>query len=84
MLRLQYEEQKSEAFACSRKICVILFNAHYPISLHSKEKELIRMFEIVLGRGKWTEWKRTGENYSQLTPHAWLSENRDVCFKIDQ
>jgi hypothetical protein len=33
-------------------ICVILFNAHYPISLRSKEKELIRMFEIVLGRGK--------------------------------
>jgi hypothetical protein len=31
-----------------------LFNAHYPISLRSKEKELIRMFEIVLGRGKWT------------------------------
>ena len=74
MLRPQYEEQKSEAFACSRKICVILFNAHYPISLCSKEKELIRMFEIVLGRGKWTltqtEWKRTGDTYSQLTPHA--------------
>ena len=33
---------------------MILFNAHYPISLRSKEKELIRMFEIVLGRGKWT------------------------------
>ena len=31
-----------------------------------------------------TEWKRTDEKYSQLTPHAWLSENRDVCFKIDQ
>jgi hypothetical protein len=31
-----------------------------------------------------TEWKRTGEKYSQLTSHAWLSENRDVCFKIDQ
>ena len=87
MLRLQYEEQKSEAFACSKKICVILFNPHYPISLRSKEKELIRMFEIVLGRGKWTtqtERKRTGEKYSLLTPHAWLSENRDVCFKIDQ
>jgi hypothetical protein len=27
-----------------------------------------------------TEWKRIGEKYS----HAWLSENRDVCFKIDQ
>jgi hypothetical protein len=52
LLRFQYEEQKWEAFACSRKICVILFNAHYPISLRSKEKELIRMFEIVLGRGK--------------------------------
>ena len=31
-----------------------------------------------------TEWKRTGEKYSQLTPHAWLSDNCDVCFKIDQ
>jgi hypothetical protein len=31
-----------------------------------------------------TERKRTGEKYSLLTPHAWLSENRDVCFKIDQ
>jgi hypothetical protein len=46
LLRLQYEEQKSEAFACSRKICVILVNAYNPISLRSKEKELIRMFEI--------------------------------------
>ena len=54
LLRHQHEEQQSKAFACSRKICVILFNAHYPISLCSKEKELIRMFEIVLGRGKWT------------------------------
>jgi hypothetical protein len=41
-------------FACSRKICVILFNAHYPISLRSKEQELIRMFEIILGSEKWT------------------------------
>jgi hypothetical protein len=31
-----------------------------------------------------TEWKRTGEEYYQLAPRAWLSENRDVCFKIDQ
>jgi hypothetical protein len=31
-----------------------------------------------------TEWKRTGEKYSQLTPHAWLSENRDVYLKIYQ
>jgi hypothetical protein len=46
-LRLQYEEQQSKAFACSRKICSILLNAHYPISVRSKEKELIRMFEIV-------------------------------------
>ena len=61
LLRLQYEEQKSEAFACSRKICVILFNAHYPISLRSKEKELIRVFEIVLGRWKWTYLKQNGK-----------------------
>ena len=51
LLRCQYEEQQSKAFACSRKIGVILYNAHYPISLRSKEKELIRMFEMVLGRG---------------------------------
>ena len=42
----------------------------YIISLRSKEKELIRMFEIVLGREKWTclkkEWKRTDEKYSQF------------------
>jgi hypothetical protein len=31
-----------------------------------------------------TEWKRTGEKYSQLTSHAWRLENRDVCFKIYQ
>ena len=31
LLRLQYEEQQSKAFACSRKICVISFNTHYPI-----------------------------------------------------
>jgi hypothetical protein len=61
LLQLQYEEQKSEAFACSRKICVSLFNAHYPISLRSKEKELIRVFEIVLGRGKWTYLKQNGK-----------------------
>jgi hypothetical protein len=40
------------------------------------------VFEIVLGREKWTltqtEWKRTGEKYSQLTLHAWLSENRFI------
>jgi hypothetical protein len=88
LLRLQYEEQQSKAFACSRKICVILFNAHYPISLRSKEKELIRMFEIVLGRGKWTCLKQNEKeqvkNIHNLTLHAWLSENCDVCFKIDQ
>ena len=61
LLRLQYEEQQSKSFACSRKIYVILFNAHYPISLRSKEKELIRMFEIVLGRGKWTCLKQNGK-----------------------
>jgi hypothetical protein len=61
LLRLQYEEQQSKSFAGSRKICVILFNAHYPISLRSKEKELIRMFEIVLGRGKWTCLKQNGK-----------------------
>jgi hypothetical protein len=70
LLRFQYGEQQSKAFAYSRKICVILLNAHYPISLRSKEKELIRMFEIVLGRGKWTclkqNEKKTGEKYSQL------------------
>jgi hypothetical protein len=55
------EEQKSEAFACFRKIGVILFNAHYPISLRSKEKELICVFEIVLGRGKWTYLKQNGK-----------------------
>jgi hypothetical protein len=32
---------------------VNFFNAHYSISLRSKEKELIRMFEIVLVRVKW-------------------------------
>ena len=32
-----------------------------------------------------TEWKRTGEKYSQLNAHTWpVSENCDVCFKIDQ
>ena len=61
LLRLQYEEQQSKAFACSRKIWVILFNAHYPISLRSKDKELICMFEIVLGRGKWTYLKQNGK-----------------------
>ena len=70
LLRPQYEEQQWKAFVCSRKICVILFNAHYPISLRSKEKELIRMFEIVIRKGEMdmsqTEWKRTGEKYSQL------------------
>ena len=53
---------------------VILFNAHYPISLRSKEKELIRMFEIVLGRGKWTCLKQNGKeqvkNIYNLMPHA--------------
>ena len=72
LLRLQYEEQQSKAFACSRKICVILFNAHYPISLRSKEKELIRMFEIVLWRGKWTcliqNGKEQVKNIHNLTP----------------
>jgi hypothetical protein len=24
------------------------------------------------------------KNIHNLTPHAWLSENCDVCFKIDQ
>ena len=84
LLRLQYEEQQSKAFACSSEICVILFNAHYPISLRSKEKELIRMLEIVIGRGKWTYLKQNGKeqvkNIHNLTPHAWLSENCDVCF----
>jgi hypothetical protein len=40
---------------------VILFNAHYPISLRSKEKELMRVFEIVLGRWKWTYLKQNGK-----------------------
>ena len=40
---------------------MILFNAHYLISLRSKEKELIRMFEIELGRGKWTCLKQNGK-----------------------
>ena len=84
LLRLQYEEQQSNAFACSREICVILFNAHYPISLCSTEKELIRMLEIVIGRGKWTCLKQNGKeqvkNIHNLRPHAWLSENCDVCF----
>jgi hypothetical protein len=88
LLRLQYEEQQWKAFACSRKICLILFNAHYPTSLRSKEKELIRMFEIVLGREQWTSLeqnrKEQVKNIHNLTPHAWLSENCDVCFKIDQ
>jgi hypothetical protein len=48
--------------------------SHYPISLRSKEKELIRMFEMVLGRGKWTCLKQKGkvqvENIQNLTPHA--------------
>jgi hypothetical protein len=74
LLRLQYEEQQSKAFACSRKICVILFNEHYPISLRSKEKVLIRMFEILLGRGKWTCLKQNGKeqvkNIHNLTPLA--------------
>ena len=51
-----------------------LFNAHFPISLRSKEKELIRMFEMVLGRGKWTCLKQKGkvqvENIQNLTSHA--------------
>ena len=51
-----------------------LFNAHYPISLRLKEKEPIRMFEIVLGRGKWTCLKQNGKeqvkNIHNLTPHA--------------
>ena len=60
----------------------------YIISLRSKEKELIRMFEIVLGRGKWTCLKQNGKeqmkNIPNLTPHAGLSENCDVSFKINQ
>jgi len=88
LLRLQYEEQKSKAFACSRKICVILFNANYPISLRSKEKKTNSYVWNSITKGETdisqTEWKRTGEKYSQFTPHAWLSENCDVCFKIDQ
>jgi hypothetical protein len=40
LLRLQYEEQQSQAFACSRKICVILFNdAHYTIHISLRSKE---------------------------------------------
>jgi hypothetical protein len=74
LLRLQYEEQQSKAVACSMKICVIFFNAYYPISLRSKKKELIRMFEIVLGRGKWTCLKQNEKeqvkNIHNLTPHA--------------
>jgi len=46
------------------------------------------MFEIVLGRVKWTCLKHNGKeqvkNSHNLTPLAWLSENCDVCFKIDQ
>ena len=53
---------------------MILFNAHYPISLRSKRKELIRIFEIVLGSGKWTCLKQNGKeqvkNIHNLTPHA--------------
>jgi hypothetical protein len=83
LLRPQYEEQQSKAFVCSRKICVILFNAHYPMSLRSKEKELIRMFEIVIRKRKWTCLKQNGKkqvnNIHSLTSHAWLSENCDVC-----
>ena len=54
----------------------------------SLKRELIRMIEIVLGRGKWTCLKQNGKeqvkNIHNLMPHAWLSENCDVCFKIDQ
>jgi hypothetical protein len=70
LLRLQYEEQQSKAFACLRKICVILFNENYPISLRLKEKVLIRMFEIVLGRGKWTCLKQNGKE--QVKKHIIL------------
>jgi hypothetical protein len=78
LLRLQYEEQKSEAFSCSRKICVILFKRE---RTNSCVWNSIRKGKMDISQ---TEWKRTGEKYSQLTLHAWLSENRDVCFKIDQ
>jgi hypothetical protein len=74
LIRLQYEEQQSKAFACSRKICVILFNAHYPISLRSKEKELIRILEMDMSQ---TEWERTGEKYSQLNA-AWMTSFRKL------
>ena len=53
---------------------MILFNAHYPISLRSKEKELICMFEIVLGREKWTCLEQNGKeqvnNIHNLMPHV--------------
>ena len=49
-----------------------------------KRERTIRMFEIVLGRGKWTCLKQNGKeqvkNIHNLMPHAWLSENCDVCF----
>jgi hypothetical protein len=63
-----------KGFCLFQEITCVLFNAHYPISLRSKEKELIRMFEIVLGRGKWTCLKQNGKeqvkNIHTLTPHA--------------
>ena len=70
LLRLQYEEQQSKAFACSRKICVILFNAHYFTlyipSLKGQRTNSyvwnsIRKGEMDMSQ---TEWKRTGEKYS--------------------
>ena len=53
---------------------MILFNAHYPISLRSKEKELIRILEMDMSQ---TEWERTGEKYSQLNA-AWMTSFRKL------
>jgi len=56
---------------CEFVQCTLLYIA---ISLRSKEKELIHMFEIVLGRGKWTCLKHNGKeqvkNIHNLTPIA--------------
>ena len=71
LLRLQYEEQQSNAFACSWKICVILFNAHYqvyPFPIPSLKRERTNSYVWNIRKGEMdmsqTEWKRTGEKYS--------------------
>jgi hypothetical protein len=62
---------------------VILFNAHYPISLRSKEKELIRMFEIVLGRRKRTCLKQNGKEQVVLHIEVYVYVRRSyVMSKI--